>query len=68
MATVPSLLRGCDVAELAGETVFYRGANPVAVGTTSGLHDGGRYPDALPGLRCVAVKAREGVGVTIGAM
>ena len=47
MATTPSLMRACDVAALASQVMFYRGTNPVPLGSTSGLHDGGRLPDVL---------------------
>ena len=47
MATIQSLMRACDVVALASQVAFYRGANPVSLGATTGLHDGGRYPDVL---------------------
>jgi hypothetical protein len=67
MATVPNLLRACDVLDLAGETVFYRGANPVALGTTSGLHDGGRYPDVLAFLHGYASQPGNSVAEQLSA-
>lgn len=45
--TTPSLMRACDVAVLAGQTMFQRGGSLVNLGSTTGLHDGGRYPDVL---------------------
>ena len=45
--TIPALLARCDVYEFAGETVFQRGAGVVTMPATSGMYDGGRYPDLV---------------------
>jgi hypothetical protein len=45
--SIPALLARCDVYEFAGETVFQRGAGVVTMPTTSGMYDGGRYPDLV---------------------
>jgi hypothetical protein len=45
--SIPALLARCDVYEFAGETVFQRGAGVVTMPATSGMYDGGRYPDLV---------------------
>jgi len=45
--SIPALLARCDVYEFASETLFQRGATNVTLPATSGLYDGGRYPDLV---------------------
>ena len=68
MATIQSLMRACDVVALASQVAFYRGTNPVTLGATTGLHDGGRYPDALAFLHGYGSQTGQSIAEQLAAL
>ena len=68
MGTIQSLMRACDVVALASQVMFYRGTSPVTLGATTGLHDGGRYPDVLAFLHGYGSQAGQSIAEQLVAL